>query len=85
MTTALMSLFWLCFGYCAFYIATSLRTFWWVGERHDGRRFFLEFQPYRARGTTERRVATKLRRMGWLSLLAFPIGVALLFALLTLG
>lgn len=85
MTTILKGLSWLCFGYCAFYIVVSLRTYFWVGTRHEGRLFFLELQPQRALGTTEAARARQLRRMRWLSLLAFPLGVALLFASLLLG
>jgi hypothetical protein len=78
MTIALKSLSWLCFAWCIYYVTFSCRTALWIGRRHNGRRFLLEFQPQRARGSKEATRAKLLRRIGLGAAVALPLGLCTL-------
>lgn len=78
MTLTLKSLSWLCFAWCIFYVTFSCRTALWVGRRHNGRKFLLELQPQRARGSKEVVRAKLLRQIGLGAAIAFPLGLCIL-------
>jgi hypothetical protein len=70
----------LCFAWIIAHVIFSFRSATWAGQRHYQALLFLEFKPHRARGHKETARARLLTRMGLCTLLALPIGIALLIA-----
>lgn len=76
MVIALSILSRLCFVWIIVYLIFSFHSSISVGTRHSQRLVFLEFQPYRARGTREIAKASLLQRMALCAALALPLGIA---------
>ncbi|HEV3425201.1 MAG TPA: hypothetical protein VG105_15765, partial [Paraburkholderia sp.] len=64
-----------CFAWVILYVVLSIRSALWIGSRHGGKVFLLEFQSRRARGKRESARARWLKAMGIGAALAMPVGI----------
>lgn len=75
MSLALSLLSKACFAWVILYVVLSIRSALWIGSRHGGKVFLLEFQSRRARGKRESARARWLKAMGIGAALAMPVGI----------
>jgi hypothetical protein len=80
MSVALLVVSRLCVVWVVAYALFSLRSAFWAGPRHSRRILLLEFQPHRARGSTEVARSRLLRRLAWSAALALPVGIVTFIA-----
>ncbi|MGF7135458.1 hypothetical protein P3T40_006966 [Paraburkholderia sp. EB58] len=64
-----------CFACAIGYLIFSFLSARWAAKRHDGSSLYLEFQPQRARGSTEVARARLLKKMRLCAAVALPIGI----------